>query len=346
MSPSLLAFALLAAPPAAAEVSPPPDGHASLRYDPLAVSAASAAEPLDLTVRDAVRDRDIPVRVRLPASDGRDATAASAPVVLFSHGLGGSRTGGTYLAEHWAARGYVVVNLQHAGSDEEVWKSVGRSRRLAAMKRAASVENFFLRVGDVPAVLDQLVRWNAEAGHPLAGRLDPDRIGMSGHSFGAQTTQAVSGQTFAGAGARFTDPRIDAAVALSPSLPGRGEPASAFGSVAIPWLLMTGTADGGEIVDRSPESRRLVFPALPTTVDRYELVLDDAEHSAFADARLPGDRLPRDPNHHRVILALTTAFWDTHLRRDPAARAWLHGSGAKSVLAANDLWDVRPAAGR
>jgi hypothetical protein len=40
------------------------------------------------------------------------------------------------------------------------------------------------------------------------------------------------------------------------------------------------------------------------------LVLHNAEHSVFTDRPLPGEREPRNPNHHRVILALSTAFWD------------------------------------
>ena len=56
---------------------------------------------------------------------------------------------------------------------------------------------------DVPAVLDQLEAWNKTSGHQLAGRLDLTRVGMSGHSFGAITTQAVSGQTFPLAGPRL-----------------------------------------------------------------------------------------------------------------------------------------------
>ncbi|NLC82242.1 MAG: dienelactone hydrolase, partial [Lentisphaerae bacterium] len=44
------------------------------------------------------------------------------------------------------------------------------------------------------------------------------------------------------------------------------------------------------------------------------------------------------PNHHRAILALSTAFWDTHLRGDDAARAWLTGDGPRSVLEKNDRW--------
>ena len=62
------------------------------------------------------------------------------------------------------------------------------------MEQAAGAQNFLLRVKDVKAVLDQLARWNEGASHSLAGRLDLRRVGMSGHSFGAVTTQAVSGQ--------------------------------------------------------------------------------------------------------------------------------------------------------
>ena len=98
------------------------------------------------------------------------------------------------------------------------------SQALIALRQAASLENFLLRAKDVPAALDQLERWNATPGHPLAGRLDGKRIGMAGHSFGAVTTQAVSGQVALGGAVSWTDPRIRAAIALSPSLPRRGDP--------------------------------------------------------------------------------------------------------------------------
>ena len=39
-----------------------------------------------------------------------------APVVLFSHGLGGSREGSVYLGEHWAARGYVALAMDLSGN--------------------------------------------------------------------------------------------------------------------------------------------------------------------------------------------------------------------------------------
>jgi predicted dienelactone hydrolase len=258
--------------------------------------------------------------------------------VLFSHGLGGSRKGGGFLGNHWAARGYVAVFLQHPGSDESVWRDVPAQRRLAAMRDAASLENLRVRVHDVSAVLDALATWNGSPGHPLAGRLDLDRIGMSGHSFGAQTTQAVSGQSFPVVGRRSTDPRIKAAVIMSPGTPrGRRDPGDAFAEVTIPWLLLTGTKDTSLIGSQTVESRLAVYPALPAG-SAYELVLHDAEHSAFSDRALPGDREPRNPNHHRAILALTTAFWDAFLRENDDARAWLDGDGPRQVLEADDRW--------
>lgn len=304
----------------------------ALAYDPLRLPAGTLPAPVDLTVHDAERHREIPVRVYLPVS------STPAPVVLFSHGLGGSREGSPFLGEHWAARGYAVVYVQHAGSDEAVWKDVPAAERLAALRSAASLQNYLLRLRDVPVVLDQLTAWNKESGHALAGRLDLERIGMSGHSFGALTTQGVSGESFpGGVGKRHTDPRIRAAVAFSPDAPSSGDTATAFSSVTIPWMLMTGTKDVAFVGHATVESRESVYPALPAG-DKYEVVLENAEHSAFSDRPLPGDRQPRNPNHHRVILALSTAFWDAYLKGDTEAKAWLAGEGSRQVLESGDRW--------
>lgn len=305
-------------------------GASGAAYDPLALPTGQP-EQVNLVVLDPSRRREIPLRVYFPRGESHS------PVVLFSHGLGGSREGSAYLGRHWVARGYVAVFLQHPGSDASVWQDVPAGRRRGALEGAASGRNFLLRVKDVPAVLDQLARWDAEKGHVLAGRVDLGRVGLSGHSFGALTTQAVSGQAFAG-GRSFADPRIRAAVVMSPSAPRRGgDPALAFGRVAVPWMLMTGTKDVAPIGDISLESRLAVYPALPPG-GKYEIVLDGAEHSAFTDRALPGNSAPRNPNHHRAILALTTAFWDAYLRGDEAARRWLDGEGARSVLEARDRW--------
>jgi predicted dienelactone hydrolase len=307
--------------------------HAAV-YNPLQVSSQHKIKTVDLTINDQQRKRDIPIRVYLPS------TKTAAPLILFSHGLGGSRKTCAYLGKHWAARGYVAVFIQHPGSDESVWKSQPRNKRMAAMKKAANLSNFMLRVKDIPALLDQLERWQLTDRHILKGRLNLKQIGMSGHSFGAITTQAVSGQhTYRGTSA-LTDSRIKAALAFSPSSPRRGTPKQAFGKVKIPWMLMTGTKDIAFIGNTDVKSRLAVFKALPPG-EKYEVVLYNAEHSTFTQRALPSDSESRNPNHHQAIKALSTAFWDSYLRGDTAAKTWLDSDGPRSVLEKNDRWNTK-----
>ncbi|MFG0287227.1 MAG: alpha/beta hydrolase family protein [Rhodopirellula sp. JB044] len=303
-------------------------------YDPMAVSEGFKAKTVLRTIYDSDRDREIPIKLYLPESD------ASAPVVLFSHGLGGDREGNPYLGNHWAARGYVAVFLQHAGSDSGIWKDQPIRNRMAAMQEAASGKNLFSRIGDVRAVLDHLERINKDASDTLAGKLDLDRVGMSGHSFGAVTTQSVAGQSAGRFRSRATDTRIKAALMMSPSSPRIGNAKTAFSNVAIAWLLMTGTHDSAPIGGQTVESRLAVFPNLPEG-DKYELVLDKAEHSAFSDRSLPSDQLPRNPNHHVAILSISTAFWDAYLNESKEALAWLQSDSVKAILEPRDRWQTK-----
>lgn len=302
-------------------------------YDPATPGPQSAAADhvYDLIVHDPARSRAIPVRI------AHGAHRLRMPVILFSHGLGGSRHGPAYLERHWRARGYVTIFLQHPGSDDEVWRDAPPPGRLAALRAAATPAQLLHRMRDVAAVLDALAAWQAAGEHrPLGERMDLARIGMAGHSFGALTAQAVAGQLVPAAfPGTWPDPRLRAALILSPSAPAARPAAEAFGQVAIPWMLMTGTHDGSPI--GPPPDRLGVFPGLPPG-GKYELVLDQAEHSVFADTGLPGDRLPRNPAHPRAILALSTAFWDSTLKADPAAQAWLDGPCRATVLAPQDRW--------
>ncbi len=310
---------------------------ANAQYDPLAIASDFTAKSIELSVKYPDQEREVPVRVDLPSSD------RPAPVVFFSHGLGGSRDGNQFMGNHWAGRGYVVVFLQHPGSDTSVWRDVPLRQRMNAMREAASGKNLLLRCDDVRVALDQLEKWNRSEGHALYNRLNLAHVGMSGHSFGAQTTQAVSGQTFPMNRTR-TDARIDAAIAFSPGSPATGSKSQAFGSVKIPWMLMTGTNDVAPIGGQSLESRLDVYPSLPTTIDKFEIVLKDAEHSAFTERALAGEKSARNPNHHRVILALSTAFWDAYLNDNSAARDWLRSDAVRGVLEADDRWQLNTVA--
>jgi predicted dienelactone hydrolase len=209
---------------------------------------------------------------------------------------------------------------------------------MASMRRAASTGNLRLRLDDVPAVLDQLERWNTEVTHPLQGRLDLNRVGMSGHSFGAMTTQGVSGMTFPFWGNRATDSRIRAALVMSPSTSQAISPEKSFSKVRIPWMVMTGTRDSSIIIRTDPEDRLRVFDSLPLG-NKYQLVFKDGEHMAFSEQSLPMDGVKKNPNHHRAILALSTAFWDAYLGQNAEAHGWLDGQGPRSILQTGDQWD-------
>ncbi|MCC7229877.1 MAG: hypothetical protein IT203_05750 [Fimbriimonadaceae bacterium] len=295
---------------------------------------SQVVKTIDLRLHDTKRNRDVPILFYLPNGD------KPAPVVFFSHGLGGARTGNEFLGVHLAKRGYVAVFLQHPGSDDSVWRGAPLRDRLASMKKAASAQNLSLRIADVSFVIDELANLNGDLGKGIAGRMDLKRIGMSGHSFGAVTSEAVSGESFPGVGQSLTDSRIKAAIMYSPSTPKSADPAKAFGNVKLPWLLMTGTKDQSPINDTDVANRLSVFPALPVG-DKFELVLENAEHSAFTDRALPGDREPRNPNHHRAILGISTAFWDAYLKQDKAAAKWLKGDGPKSILEPKDRWQKK-----
>ncbi len=300
----------------------------STDYDPSTTSDEVTVQDAEFVYGD--NKRKVPLKIYLPESTSK------VPVILFSHGLGGSKDNNPYLGNHWAGRGYAVVFMQHDGSDENVWRDVPRAKRLATLKGAASLASMQGRVGDVPATLDQLAKWNAE-GQKFAGRFDLERIGMSGHSFGAVTTQAVSGQNYGRRGQTYTDSRIKAAVAMSPSLPRRGNNPQTFAKVKIPWLLMTGTKDESIINRTTAQDRQKVFQQLPESGQFYEVVLDAAEHMAFSERKLSGGK-HRNPNHHRAILALSTAFWDAYLKNDQVAKIWLDGEPAKKMLEPKDIW--------
>ena len=50
------------------------------------------------------------------------AAGETAPVVLWSHGFGGSRDGASFLSRYLASHGYHIVHLTHIGTDTSLWE--------------------------------------------------------------------------------------------------------------------------------------------------------------------------------------------------------------------------------
>jgi predicted dienelactone hydrolase len=299
---------------------------------------AALPEPLDGQWPDPDRARTLPWRLRLPAGAG------PWPLVLHSHGLGGSREGGAVWGRAWAEAGLAVLHLQHPGSDSEVLRS-----GLRQLRQAASPEQLLARVQDVRSVLDQCARRAAASEAPWAA-LRLDAVGLSGHSFGAVTTQAVAGQRFP-AGAPLDDLRPRAFIAFSPSLPRGGQrtPQQAFGAITRPLLAVTGSHDGdpfgqGDSRDNG-EPRARVYDGLPPG-QRALLWLDGADHMTFGGGtprRVPsvgpfqriGAAAEQEPRHHALVARLTTLWWRAQLLGDADAAAALRQPQA---LGPGDRW--------
>lgn len=291
------------------------------------------------TWRDAARNRDVPVKIVVPKSG-----SAPLPVILFSHGLGGSVEGGKAWGEHWASHGYIVIHMQHPGSDEAVWKTAAPLQRRVAMKQAGNAANLLSRIQDTRFVIDEVLRRKA-AGEANWKRADTAIVGMSGHSFGAHTTLAVSGQSFPAAKApAAADPRIKAAVAFSPKANRRAGPLDQqFSGIRIPMLNLTGTADGDVIGDgTSPADRMLPYEHMPAR-DKYLAVFDGGDHGVFGGGNGGGGNggrrrtsTPREMEIQDDVKALSLAFWDAYLKADGAARDWLKRD-AMRILAPDDL---------
>ena len=269
-------------------------------------ASAASAEPgsfgaLDLDWTDGTRQRAVPVRLYLP-----DAPRAT-PLVVFSHGIGGSRRGYSWLGSHFARHGIASLHLQHVGSDRRLWTGnvfglVGR------LQDAARDEEAIHRALDLRFALDTLL-----AG-ALAPRVDAQRIVAAGHSYGANTTLLASGARVPREGGvpDLHDPRVRAAIVISaPPFYGEPDPRAILAPVAVPSLHVTATED----VIRIPgyysgaEDRVAVFDAIggPHGPPKWLAVYEGGSHSMFTDRRGSGGAL-LNPRVKAATQALALAF--------------------------------------
>jgi dienelactone hydrolase len=304
--------------------------------------AFAAPQVIDTELRDTTRDRAIPIRMRVPSGDNK------APLVIFSHGLGGSIDGGKAWGEHWSANGYFVIHVQHPGSDQEIMKR-GVGAPLARLKRGANGEQLIARTQDVRFTLDELTRRKA-SGDKLYARIDLDRIAMTGHSFGAMTTMALADMRYPGTAKTLVDPRFNAFIALSP----QAVQANGYGEITKPMLVITGTIDGDMIGSgATPDKRAATFDRLPAG-DKYRVIFENGDHMVFNGGaihesevftRMIENKNARTDAATSVVIVektkLTTLkFLDAYIKGDNAARAWL-ARDAVNAIGATGVWSKK-----
>lgn len=268
--------------------------------------------------RDAARDRDVPFKLYRPKT-----LDAPAPVLIFSHGYGGSREAATYLGEHMASHGYVSFHIQHPGSDSSIWE--GSANPLQTLARTPiTAEMTLSRLADLPFAVNQISLAN-ETG-PLAGRLDLAAIGMWGHSFGGVSTMAAAGQRFRGGS--MAEPRIRAAAVFSPNSSGVVPANEAYRDITIPMLYVSGTEDVVPAFGQTVADRRIAFEHSISTT-RYLLMINGADHSAWSGTR--AREVAANPGARETVKAIGLAFWQGYLRGDGEALDWLRSSAAGTV---------------
>ena len=283
----------------------------------LAAETLYKVKVVDQTWRDTQRERDLPLKLRIPQKRFKNQTF---PVILFSHGLGGSREAGQQWGEFWASHGYIVIHLQHPGSDENTH----------ALSEAASRTQLLARIADLKFVLDKLATYD------ILQSADTQRIGMSGHSFGALSTQVLAGQKFDARSTGLSDPRIKAAIAFSPSVRNRVDAETQFNDVTLPFMSITGTQDGKVFgLGVAPEERVRPFYAMPPG-NKYLAVFNRAD-LLFFNGRNQTQYKPATNDFDSAgavnqVQNLSLKFWDAHLREKPKAQRWLKQEAATALL--------------
>ena len=195
-------------------------------------------------------------------------------------------------------------------------------------------------------MIDEVIR-RSDARETAFVNADTKRIGMSGHSFGAQTTLAVAGQKAPTLGGQSgLDARIVAAIAFSPNARNKNNLTRQFGDIKLPFFSVTGSEDASILGDGTKaEDRRLPFENMPAG-QKYLVVFDGGDHAIFggSDFRQRRSGKSRDTSIQTGVMAGTLAFWSAYLRQDEVAREWLNRfeqGGFKATLGAKDIFEQK-----
>lgn len=301
----------------------------------------------DLVLRDTARGKDLHVFIYYPQGQG------AYPVIIFSHGAGGSQDVGPELLGYWASHGYVVIAPTHADSirlRREQGQKAGMGGTLREFGTDANLR--ISRVKDDAFIIDSLPGLAHQAPE-LAGKLDASRVGVGGHSAGAMTAMLIGGTTedMAANGpggpetAALRDPRVSCILVLS----GQGITRNwscfdkhSWDAVTMPMMVMTGSLDESARTGQTTASRCDPYKYAPPG-GKYLLFIQGAAHMSFTgkaagkegigngrliDSLLGANSLDtmQDYDQQAIFADVqmsSLAFWDAYLKGDPAAAKWL-----------------------
>ncbi|HTX51314.1 MAG TPA: alpha/beta hydrolase [Caulobacteraceae bacterium] len=282
-------------------------------------------------------------KVGSAAPDAAFADDRRRPVILFSHGFGGTARMMAWFTLPLARAGYVVIAVDHPGNNGDDKMTVGGSIM------------FWDRPGDLAAALKA-----AEADPTIAPHLDPHRLGVAGFSAGGFTAIAATGvhvdlarlQAFCNAnptdgicrpqkefplsteqmlaaskspelapevahsGDDHAIPGVRAAFAIAPAIVQAFDPAS-LKADEIPVAIILGDADpvappatnGLAAAGDLPHVELEVLPG----VGHYDF-LATCTFAGVAAVPVCADKVPQDPTH-RAAIDMALAFFAKTLGR-------------------------------
>lgn len=211
--------------------------------------------------------RTLPTSIWYPAEAGSASLSPQArplaenagpfPLVVYSHGFLGSRSGGTYLAEHFASHGYVVVA---ADFPLTTFSAPGGATLADLANQPLDVRFLITTVLAGTAPIPQAAA--------LARRIRADAIGLMGLSLGGATTLLATFHP------SLHDPRVRAAVAHAAPACFLGE--RFFATRSVPLLIVHGDIDA--IVPYEANAARAFRLAPPP---KYLLTLHQGNHTSF-----------------------------------------------------------------
>lgn len=264
-----------------------------------------------MTFTDIKRGRTLVTAIRYPArggsttTDNQGATPVSGrhALIVFAHGFDTDPSTYGALLDAWARAGYVVAAPVFPRTSNE-----------ASLDEADLVN----QPADVSFVIGSLLAASQSGSGPLAGLVDPQEIGVAGHSDGGNTVAAV------GYDSCCQDPRVKAVAVLS-GAEYPWSPGSFFTNGGPPLLVVQGTAD----TVNPPASSQAIYAADPGP--KYQMLIQGGTHLApYAG--------PVGPELSTVEQA-TTDFFDAELRDRSGAAARLlqdgNVAGVASITAAN-----------
>lgn len=235
----------------------------------------------------------------------RPQLGAAAPLIIYSHGLGGSRRSGEDWLAHWASWGIGALPSSIPAPTKQR-QGIRRWPCATCCARQQTRRSRLSRQADLMFALDAAERQMAVS-----------RFGIAGHSYGAVSALRLIGEQ-RGMDDAAADPRIAAAILFSPSARGGTTPMEQrFANVTLPCLHLTGSADDGigpgdiDAADRRLPYRHSRSPG------QLLLVLHGAGHLTFAGQGSGA------ADHRRLLAGASSAFWLSRLQGDPEAGNWL-----------------------